>query len=129
MHYFLDKIPLKSKLFLKHHNQHYRDIRCTLSLGKAVLEAFIKMSGSIGKLYKHPFTVCVEGNIGSGKTTFLSHFKKFENITVLEEPVELWRNVSGTNLLVSDANITLIYISSKFSIIIHARCIAGINVQ
>ncbi|RLU16835.1 hypothetical protein DMN91_010903, partial [Ooceraea biroi] len=66
---------------------------------KAVLERFIKMSGSIGKLYKHPFTVCVEGNIGSGKTTFLSHFKKFDNITVLEEPVELWRNISGTNLL------------------------------
>ncbi|XP_011629962.1 deoxynucleoside kinase-like isoform X1 [Pogonomyrmex barbatus] len=67
--------------------------------GKAALQAFIKMSGSIGKLYKRPFTVCVEGNIGSGKTTFLSHFKKYDNVTVLEEPVELWRDVSGTNLL------------------------------
>ncbi|XP_011689017.1 PREDICTED: deoxynucleoside kinase isoform X3 [Wasmannia auropunctata] len=57
------------------------------------------MSGSIGKLYRRPFTVCVEGNIGSGKTTFLSHFKKYDNVTVLEEPVELWRDVSGTNLL------------------------------
>jgi len=62
------------------------------------------MSGS-NKLCKHPFTVCIEGNIGSGKTTFLSHFKKFDNVTVLEEPVELWRNMSGTNLLVSYANI------------------------
>lgn len=69
------------------------------SAGKAALEAFIKMSGSIGKLYRRPFTVCIEGNIGSGKTTFLSHFKKFDNVAVLEEPVELWRDVSGTNLL------------------------------
>ncbi|KAL0105327.1 hypothetical protein PUN28_016763 [Cardiocondyla obscurior] len=68
-------------------------------IGKAALESFIKMSGSIGKLYKRPFTVCVEGNIGSGKTTFLSHFKKFDNVSVLEEPVELWRDVTGINLL------------------------------
>ena len=26
------------------------------------------------------FQVCVEGNIGSGKTTFLEYFKKFSNI-------------------------------------------------
>ncbi|EFN80204.1 deoxynucleoside kinase isoform X2 [Harpegnathos saltator] len=57
------------------------------------------MSRSTDKLYKRPFTVCIEGNIGSGKTTFLSYFKKFDNVTVLEEPVELWRDVSGTNLL------------------------------
>lgn len=77
------------------------EVKRIVCSGKAALEAFIKMSGSIGKLYRRPFTVCVEGNIGSGKTTFLSHFKKFDNVTVLEEPVELWRDVSGTNLLVS----------------------------
>lgn len=80
-------------------------LKCTLCIvyiGKAALRALIKMSGSAGNLYKRPFTVCVEGNIGSGKTTFLSHFKKFDNITVLEEPVELWRDVSGANLLVSE---------------------------
>ncbi|XP_033217452.1 deoxynucleoside kinase-like isoform X2 [Belonocnema kinseyi] len=51
------------------------------------------------KLGNRPYTVCIEGNIGSGKTTFLSHFKKCENTIVIEEPVELWRDVSGTNLL------------------------------
>ncbi|XP_017883093.1 deoxynucleoside kinase isoform X2 [Ceratina calcarata] len=51
------------------------------------------------KMYARPFTVCVEGNIGSGKTTFLTHFKQFDNTTVLQEPVELWRDVAGTNLL------------------------------
>ncbi|XP_066587361.1 deoxynucleoside kinase [Prorops nasuta] len=57
--------------------------------------------GSPCKLFcqKRPFTVCIEGNIGSGKTTFLSHFKQFNNTAVLTEPVELWRNVGGTNLL------------------------------
>lgn len=47
-----------------------------------------------------PFTVCIEGNIGSGKTTFLNNFKQFNNTTVLQEPVELWRDVEGMNLLV-----------------------------
>ena len=49
---------------------------------------------------KRTFTVCVEGNIGSGKTTFLNNFKVYENTTVIQEPVQLWRNVAGTNLLV-----------------------------
>ncbi|XP_043255212.1 deoxynucleoside kinase isoform X2 [Colletes gigas] len=51
------------------------------------------------KLIRRPFTVCIEGNIGSGKTTFISHFKKLNNTTVLQEPVELWQDVGGTNLL------------------------------
>ncbi|XP_050680705.1 deoxynucleoside kinase isoform X1 [Leptidea sinapis] len=46
-----------------------------------------------------PFTVLVEGNIGSGKTTFLEHFQQFEDITLLTEPVEEWRNLNGWNLL------------------------------
>lgn len=46
-----------------------------------------------------PFTVLVEGNIGSGKTTFLEHFNKFQDITLFTEPVEEWRNLRGWNLL------------------------------
>ncbi|KAM3959008.1 deoxynucleoside kinase [Aphomia sociella] len=48
---------------------------------------------------RRPFTVFVEGNIGSGKTTFLEHFRQFEDITLLTEPVEEWRNLKGWNLL------------------------------
>lgn len=49
-----------------------------------------------------PFTVLIEGNIGSGKTTFLNHFQQFqEKICLITEPVEKWRNVRGVNLLVS----------------------------
>lgn len=55
-----------------------------------------KMCSNITK----PFTVFVEGNIGSGKTTFLEHFRQFEDITLLTEPVEEWRDLKGYNLLV-----------------------------
>lgn len=48
----------------------------------------------------HTFTVFVEGNIGSGKTSFLNHFSKFKAL-VLAEPVETWRNMHGYNFLVS----------------------------
>jgi len=48
-----------------------------------------------------PFTVFVEGNIGSGKTTFLRHFEPHENVHIVQEPVTQWQNVRGLNLLVS----------------------------
>jgi deoxynucleoside kinase len=47
-----------------------------------------------------PFTVVVEGNIGSGKTTFLNHFEKFPGVLSMAEPVNMWRNAKGHNLLV-----------------------------
>ncbi|KAM9726461.1 thymidine kinase 2, mitochondrial isoform 2-T2 [Menidia menidia] len=44
-------------------------------------------------------TICVEGNIASGKTTCLEYFSKTSNIQVLTEPVSKWRNVRGHNPL------------------------------
>lgn len=52
---------------------------------------------------KQPFTVLIEGNIGAGKTTFLNHFKKYDDVCLYTEPVEKWRNVQGFNLLVRSA--------------------------
>lgn len=49
-----------------------------------------------------PFTVFVEGNIGSGKTTFLKHFSALDNVSTFAEPVDCWRNVRGENFLVSE---------------------------
>jgi len=47
-----------------------------------------------------PFTVLVEGNIGSGKTTFLKHFQKFsDQVSIVMEPVEKWRDLKSHNLL------------------------------
>nr|CAD7269520.1 unnamed protein product [Timema shepardi] len=48
---------------------------------------------------KHPFRVSVEGNIGCGKSTFIKHFGQFPQVDSHLEPVELWRDVQGQNLL------------------------------
>lgn len=61
-----------------------------------------------------PFTVFVEGNIGSGKTTFLEHFRQFEDITLLTEPVEEWRDLKGYNLLVRIYSLRVISLLSPF---------------
>ena len=47
------------------------------------------------------FQVAVEGNIGSGKSTFLKYFRESENVEIASEPVEMWKNVRGHNTLVS----------------------------
>ena len=56
---------------------------------------------SSGKPHQSTYHVLVEGNIGVGKSTFLNRLK--ENLgndaTVFTEPVELWTNFKGTNLL------------------------------
>lgn len=71
-----------------------------------------------------PFTVFVEGNIGSGKTTFLEHFRQFEDITLLTEPVEEWRNLKGWNLLVSITEILpIMYIMDYLCMIVAVRWI------
>lgn len=48
---------------------------------------------------KQPFTVFIEGNIGSGKTTFLNHFRHRDEVCAQTEPVAKWQNVAGVNLL------------------------------
>lgn len=42
----------------------------------------------------------MEGNIGSGKSTFLDYCASLPNYAVYPEPVEKWENVNGVNLLV-----------------------------
>ncbi|XP_018421948.1 PREDICTED: thymidine kinase 2, mitochondrial [Nanorana parkeri] len=44
-------------------------------------------------------TICVEGNIASGKTSCLQYFSNTANLEVLTEPVAKWRNVHGHNPL------------------------------
>lgn len=56
---------------------------------------------------RRPFTILVEGNVGSGKTTLLHDLNRLEGFQVVPEPVKLWQNVSGTNLLnemINDGN-------------------------
>ena len=42
-----------------------------------------------------PFVVSIEGNIGSGKSTMLKYFEKFEDVELVPEPVAEWCNVGG----------------------------------
>ena len=59
-----------------------------------------KAERQLGVSKKRPFTVVVEGNIGSGKSTFLQHFERWSSqVELLPEPVESWRNLKGHNLL------------------------------
>ncbi|CAG0890129.1 unnamed protein product [Darwinula stevensoni] len=45
------------------------------------------------------FVVAVEGNIASGKTTFLKFFKNLAHVDVIEEPVKKWKDMDGHNML------------------------------
>lgn len=44
-------------------------------------------------------TVYIEGNVGSGKSTFLSLLKDHLDLQIVYEPIELWQNIDGHNLL------------------------------
>lgn len=56
-------------------------------------------STSLGERY--PLLVYVEGNIGSGKSTFIQYCKQQPSIEVVCEPLAVWENFGGTNALVS----------------------------
>ncbi|XP_022660073.1 deoxynucleoside kinase-like isoform X2 [Varroa jacobsoni] len=48
---------------------------------------------------KRNFTIIVEGNIGSGKSTFLNSFGNLSDITIMPEPVHRWTNLGGKHNL------------------------------
>eukprot|EP00095_Tigriopus_kingsejongensis_P003612 maker-scaffold49_size462716-snap-gene-1.18 protein:Tk03612 transcript:maker-scaffold49_size462716-snap-gene-1.18-mRNA-1 annotation:"thymidine kinase mitochondrial precursor" len=48
---------------------------------------------------RKPFTINVEGIIGTGKSTFLKSFEAYPLVNVLPEPVDKWTNLNGTDLL------------------------------
>lgn len=48
---------------------------------------------------KRPFTIFVEGIVGTGKSTFLEPFQKYPQMDILPEPVAQWQNLNGTDLL------------------------------
>jgi len=48
---------------------------------------------------KSKITLCIEGNVGVGKSTFLAFLQKHLDVDLLFEPNELWQDVDGYNLL------------------------------
>lgn len=63
------------------------------------MEAHGEVSSSTRR--SRPFRVAVEGNSGSGKSTFLEHCKLQPDVEIVPEPACEWTNLRGTNLLVS----------------------------
>lgn len=57
------------------------------------METFQSCSG------KTPFTISVEGIIGSGKSTLITSFENFSSTHVVYEPVNKWQEFEGINLL------------------------------
>lgn len=47
-----------------------------------------------------PFTILIEGNIGSGKTTFIQNLKKLnKDVEIYTEPINQWKNLNSSNPL------------------------------
>jgi len=46
-----------------------------------------------------PFTIQLEGTVGTGKSTMLEAFQKYPGMDVLPEPVDKWTNLNGTDVL------------------------------
>lgn len=70
-------------------------------------ECYNDFSIPLERKSKNKFTVTVEGNVGSGKSSFLQYFEKCPNVEVLYEPVDMWKDVRGCNtldLMYKDAN-------------------------
>ena len=53
-----------------------------------------------------PYIISIEGNIGSGKSTFLTYLKKYingvnmngnSNIQFIQEPVDEWNEIKDSN--------------------------------
>jgi septin family protein len=89
------------------------------------------MAGEMSVNRSRPFTIFVEGNIGSGKTTFMNYFANAD-VHLLSEPVEMWRNVEGHNLLVSSfilSNVSTCTNINLFSVCIRHVAVCVLRVE
>jgi len=47
-----------------------------------------------------PLVICIEGNIGSGKSTLIKHLtNRLKDVVPLEEPTQEWQHFHGNNML------------------------------
>lgn len=77
-------------------SQHFN-----MTMSRSNISASVNALTQLPKPLHRPITICVEGNIGCGKTTLLNYMANHSDVEVMEEPVKKWRNVKGKNLLVS----------------------------
>ncbi len=48
---------------------------------------------------KTPMLILYEGNIACGKSTIMQKYEEYANVDLMCEPLKLWENFHGTNLL------------------------------
>ncbi|XP_042234925.1 deoxynucleoside kinase-like isoform X2 [Homarus americanus] len=103
------KLLVDSHLSPPKRNFHSRSIMSSSKTGMSPLPASLILQKSFGfiasempsemKMRSRPFTVSIEGNIGSGKSTFLQYFSATPGVATHQEPIDLWTNLGGHNLL------------------------------
>ncbi|XP_064642733.1 thymidine kinase 2, mitochondrial-like [Lineus longissimus] len=68
---------------------------CSYVIDEEVDDICDDLNDSFQTVRKDKFTVVVEGNIGSGKSTFIEYFKDSPNVKLIPEPVGMWKSVNG----------------------------------
>ena len=80
-----------------------------------------------------PLMIAVEGNIASGKSTFLELLSKQHNVAIFPEPVARWTDVGGTNLFrdmcVVYIAVKIIWIRTSKQTLLHILIIIKINMM
>lgn len=68
-----------------------------------------------------PYTVFIEGNVGSGKTTFLEQFADCPNVFTAKEPVNKWQDVCGHNFLVRKMGVFFFFMTFSLLCLLRLR--------
>lgn len=68
---------------------------------KSPFTLYVHSYKGMSSAVKKPFTILVEGNIGSGKSTFLNNFSNNNNVLTVYEPIKEWKNVGDVDLMTS----------------------------
>lgn len=95
---------LSDGIGLTNNEKEHRDVQRKGSIN--ITESFANIAAFQNTKYEkktyegsQPFTIFVEGNIGSGKSTFLEYFKHHDDVCIITEPIHKWRHFHGINLL------------------------------
>jgi len=67
--------------------------------GVQLLSWLSSLLATLNPVHAPPFNVIVEGNVGSGKSTFLDILQSWPGVETFPEPVAAWQEVGGQNLL------------------------------
>ncbi|XP_036358528.1 thymidine kinase 2, mitochondrial isoform X3 [Octopus sinensis] len=79
--------------------KHISACRLYLRSAKILRSGYIRNFQSHQHSSMETISICVEGNIGAGKSEMLNFFAKDPTIEIISEHVKKWQNVNGHNML------------------------------